>query len=257
MGIDFHDEKNKYSYTTRKASDSWVIAVKTLIEVPEVKRAVDIGTGGGIYAKELADLGIPKVTGVDFSESMLDGAKINCKMYNEIEFSVGTAYDTLLPNQYAELMLGRALIHHLDDLAPFFQEAHRILTPGGSLLIQDRTPEDCFLKGDSQHIRGFIFSLFPHLRKIEQKRRYSSTLVKQELEKTGFHSLKEIKIWEEREIYTNKEDLFEDIKARTGRSILHELSDEEILSLVNDIDHSIPDGRITEQDRWTIWKASK
>lgn len=75
--INFHDQTNKQSYTTRDADAGWLALMKKIIDTDNVKHAVDIGCGGGIYSKALADLRIPTVTGIDFSEAMIDGAKAN------------------------------------------------------------------------------------------------------------------------------------------------------------------------------------
>lgn len=47
----------------------------------------------------------------------------------------------------------------------------------GVYIIQDRTPEDCLLKGDDNHIRGYFFERFPKLKEQEIKRGHSSELV--------------------------------------------------------------------------------
>ncbi|MGY0691845.1 class I SAM-dependent methyltransferase [Virgibacillus sp. FSP13] len=257
MGINFHDEKNQHSYVTRKADDTWLSAVKTIIQGRKINKAVDIGTGGGIYAKALANIGIPFITGIDFSKAMLNGAKQNCSLYKQINLKLGDAYCSGLPDDDADLVLERALIHHLDDLTSCFSEAYRILRPEGTLLVQDRTPEDCLLKGNSHHIRGYLFSLFPHLAEMETKRRYASPVVKAELKRVGFTSTEEIKIWEVRETYPNKDQLIRDIKSRNGRSILHELSDQQVSFFADHVYQSIQDGPIMEKDRWTIWIARK
>lgn len=59
-------------------------------------------------------------------------------------------------------------------------------------------------------------------------------------------------------MYEQKEQLLKDLQGRTGRSILHELNDEELIELVNEMDRTIStEGAIVEKDRWTIWKAVK
>ena len=53
-------------------------------------------------------------------------------------------------------------------------------------------------------------------------------------------------------MYETFDEYAADIKARTGRSILHELSDVELNDLVVYIRARVSDaGRITERDRWT------
>jgi len=258
MGIDFHNKGNQTSYTTRRADNSWMETLKELVPITSISKAADIGCGGGIYSKALADMGIPSVIGVDFSEAMLVGAKENCKDYHNITFKQGNALDTGLEDDSFQLLLERALIHHIQDLKTCFQEAYRILEDKGVYIIQDRTPEDCLLKGDDCHIRGYFFERFPKLKEQEIKRRHSSDRVVETLKEIGFSEIKEVKLWETREVYEQKEQLLKDLKGRTGRSILHELDDEELNALVTYMDKSISiESTIVEKDRWTIWKAVK
>ena len=78
------------------------------------------------------------------------------------------------------------------------------------------------------------------------------------LKEIGFKEIQEVKLWETRKVYEEKAQLLQDIRNRTGRSILHELEEEELQQLVKHIDDSLDtDSTIVEKDRWTIWKAVK
>ncbi|MBT2214637.1 methyltransferase domain-containing protein [Virgibacillus dakarensis] len=259
MSIDFHDDRNQESYTSRSADKGWAGAIISIIDKGSIQHAVDIGCGGGIYSKALIDMGVPFVTGIDFSESMLKGARQNSENYEgQITFKIGNAYKTGLPNEHFDMVLERALIHHLEDLHACFIEAYRVLHENGVVVIQDRTPSDCFLEGDKSHIRGYIFELFPNLKKLEQRRRYTGHEVKKQLEIAGFKDVQEIKLWETRKKYTSKTDLLKEIKSRKGRSILFELSDAELEELISHIDGKLSnDEVIEEKDRWSIWRANK
>lgn len=258
MGINFHSEENRKTYTTRKADSTWIETINNLISIKDIINALDIGCGGGIYSKALSDMGINSVTCLDFSESILQGARQNCKNYNNISFKHGNASETGLNSNSYDLILERALIHHIHELEVSFKEAYRVLKEDGIFIIQDRTPEDCYLKGNNEHIRGFFFDLFPRLIEKETNRRHKSKTVVKSLEKVGFKNIEEIKLWETRQEYDIKEHLLQDLRERTGRSILHELNDKELNQLIHYIDESITmDHKIIEKDRWTIWKAVK
>ena len=258
MGIDFHNKENKHAYTSRSADHSWEEAIKKLVPIDTIIDAVDIGCGGGIYSKALANLGIPSVKGVDFSEVILEGAIENCKDYANISFQQGNAIATGLESSSFDLLLERALIHHLQDLNACFKEAYRLLKPDGYFIVQDRTPEDCLLKGSNSHIRGYFFEFFPKLIEKETGRRHDSQLVIESLKSVGFKAIKEVKLWEIRKVYKNKLQLLQDLSERTGRSILHELNDQELEALINHINLAISiENDIVEKDRWTIWLAIK
>lgn len=256
--MDFKDEKNRNTYTTRKADNSWMNAITDIVPFDNISMALDIGCGGGIYSKALSDLGAISVTGVDFSEAILEGARENCKEYENIAFKQGNALHTGLESNNYNLLLERALIHHIHDLQKCFEEAYRLLKEKGHYIIQDRTPEDCLLKGNDCHIRGYFFELFPKLIEKETKRRYNSQIVINTLKEVGFSEIQEVQLWETRKVYENKGQLLKDLSERTGRSILHELDDKELKLLINFIDESIStEYNIVERDRWTIWKAVK
>lgn len=155
MGIDFHHKANRNSYTAREADQTWVNFVRELIPSKQIDKAADIGCGGGIYSKGLVRLGAAEVTGVDYSEAILSGAKDHCKEFPQIRFVQGEAEDTGLHSHQYDLVLERALIHHIKDLDSPFNEAYRLLKTDGTFLIQDRTPEDCLLEGTPTHIRFF------------------------------------------------------------------------------------------------------
>ncbi|WP_404458965.1 class I SAM-dependent methyltransferase [Oceanobacillus kapialis] len=258
MAIHFHDERNKYSYTTRNADEYWVDTMRDLLSGEFIQQAADIGCGGGIYSKALCELGIPNVLGIDYSISMLEGAKENCRKYPQIKFKQGNATALELESDQLDLILERALIHHFSDLNSCFTEAYRVLKHGGTFVLQDRTLQNVFQGGNEEHIRGWFFACYPHLIDKEVKRRFNSRDVNISLEEAGFEVVKELTILEKRQVYKEKNQLLNDIRQRTGRSILHELSDVELDKLINFISARLPDQKsIIEKDYWTIWKAIK
>ena len=261
MPIDFHADNNRFSYAARHADASWVAAIREIIDVRD-KQVADIACGGGIYAKALIEMGAASVTGVDFSEASLEGARENCQNYSSINFVTGDALNTGLSSNQFDLVLERALIHHLarNDVQVCFAEALRLLKPGGVLIVQDRTPGDCLLPGSTKNIRGYFFSRYPKLIEKEIERRFDSEFVITTLQQVGFRDVERHKLWEIRKIYPNFEALRQELLARKGRSILHELTDEELQGLTVYVQGQlqIQDGQeIIEQDRWTIWSARK
>ena len=153
----------------------------------------------------------------------------------------------------------RALIHHLDDPGRCFKEAHRILKANGMFIVQDRTPQDCGLPGSESHIRGYFFEKYPRLLDIEVGRRHAATHVRTQLEASDFKLLKEVQLWETRRTYDDLAALSQDLLQRTGRSILHELTDDELHDLVALIQSKLKACAlpIVEKDAWTLWFATK
>ena len=255
MAIDFHAKTNRGTYAGRSADVGWANAMRCLVD-PTGKRVADIGCGGGIYSRAWRDIGALEVMGVDFSEAMVAAARDQADGLTEISFRQGDAAATGLPSAAVDVVFERALIHHLRSYEPCFAEARRLLVPGGRLIIQDRTPADIQVPGSPEHMRGYFFERFPRLLAVEAGRRPTDAGVRSALQATGFSAIESVMLWEVRRTYDSRERLKQDLAARTGRSILHELSDPELADLIAYIEERIPaTGPIVEKDRWTLWSA--
>ncbi|HEV2656679.1 MAG TPA: class I SAM-dependent methyltransferase, partial [Ktedonobacteraceae bacterium] len=189
MPIDFHSAQNRYTYAAREVDPAWRQAISEIAAVAG-RDALDIGCGGGIYTKALAQMGAAHVTGVDFSREMLQGAQEHCQGYDTITFKVGSALATGLPDERYDLVLERALTHHLkpEELSTCFAEARRLLRSGGVFIVQNRTPEDCSLPGNTTHVRGDDCERYPRLFAQEVARRPDSATMFAALQQAGFHT---------------------------------------------------------------------
>ncbi|WP_067622235.1 class I SAM-dependent methyltransferase [Alicyclobacillus acidiphilus] len=257
MPINFHDEKNRGSYANRNADEAWKNLARTLVD-PAGLRVADVGCGGGIYTRAWAELGAQEVIGVDSSPVMVEAAREQCSALANVSFVVGDAAATGLNDASVDLVFERALIHHLTDLESAMAEACRLLKRSGHLIIQDRTPADVALPGSAEHIRGYFFERFPRLLAIEQGRRWPGEQVQSAMAAAGFTDVTEMVLWEPRRVYPSFSELAEELRNRTGRSILHELTDEELEDLIDFVGKRLDhDKVIAEGDRWTIWTGRR
>jgi ubiquinone/menaquinone biosynthesis C-methylase UbiE len=257
MPINFHTQENRYSYTGREADRAWQEAMRTIVD-PVGKHVADIGCGGGIYTCAWAKMGASEVIGIDFSEQMVQATSESTRDLSNITVRQGSATATGLADKRVDIVFERALIHHLTELATPFQEAKRILRENGTYIIQDRTVEDVQIPGSLEHLRGYFFECFPRLLEVETRRRPKQQSVELELQRAGFASLYAFTLWETRQTYVSQQDLADNLRRRTGRSILQELTDAELDDLISYILSQLPtDQPITERDRWTIWHATK
>jgi len=254
--INFHDTANRTTYSGREADASWRQAVTPLVD-PAGAAVVDVGCGGGTYTRAWHELGAATVTGVDFSEPILEQARVDHGDLPGVTFRFGNAAATGLDDASADLVFERALIHHTPDLAAVAAEAARVLRPGGTVLIQDRTPDDVAQPGSATHPRGWLFDVFPRLLDVENARRPTASVVTGALQRAGFDDITTTTLWEVRRRYADREDYLAEIARRTGRSILHELSDDELAHLVEELRRRLPEGSLVERDRWTIWRAER
>ncbi|RNB75105.1 class I SAM-dependent methyltransferase [Brevibacillus panacihumi] len=253
MNINFHDEKNKTAYSGRSADETWLEAMRAIID-PAGKRVVDVGCGGGIYSQAWLEFGAKSVVGVDFSHAMLGTARSQAAGQDSLAFVYGDALHTGLPDASVDIVFARALIHHLTDLEGFFAEACRLLAPGGVAIVQDRTMEDVMVPGSPRHIRGFFFEVFPFLLEKERSRRPDRGQVEDAMAKNGFTALECRSLLETRRRYADWRELEADVRARTGRSILHALTDAELDELIDAMRQKLyGQTEIVEQDRWSIW----
>jgi SAM-dependent methyltransferase len=253
-GIDFHDPRNRRTYAGRAADESWRQAVGGLVAVAGAD-VVDIGCGGGTCVRAWRELGAATVTGVDFSEPQLASAREEHGDLAGVDFHQGDAASTGLDSGCADVVFERALIHHVPDLGAVAAEAARLLRPGGLVLLQDRTPDDVAQPGSATHPRGWLFDVFPRLLDVENARRPAVSVVTAALASAGFGEITATSLWEVRRRYADRADYLAEIAQRTGRSILHELTDAQLAHLVAELGRRLPEGPLVEQDRWTLWRG--
>jgi SAM-dependent methyltransferase len=256
MPIDFADPANRRTYSGRDADATWTGLIRGLVE-PRGAVVLDVGCGGGTYTRAWSELGARRVVGVDSSAPVLASAREDHGGLPGVEFRLGEAAGTDLPAGEADVVFERALIHHVADLAPVVAEARRLLRPGGTYVVQDRTPDDVALPGAPDSPRGWFFEVFPRLLDVENGRRRSADAVARELEAGGFAEVSISPLAEVRRRYASRDDYLAEIRSRTGRSILHDLDVDELDHLVAELRGRLPDGPLVERDRWTIWSARR
>lgn len=103
---------------------------------------VDLGCGGGLWAKELAEAGY-RVLGIDVSGQMIEIAR---KRVPEAEFRVASLFETDLPACGAVTSVGEVLNYLFDPgndrqaLARLFRSIHEALNPGGVFVFDVAEP---------------------------------------------------------------------------------------------------------------------
>ncbi len=97
------------------------------------KTALDLGTGTGLFAREMAARGA-RVTGLDPSEALLAEAKAAGGEGEAIRFVQGTAEATGLPGASFDI-ISAATCWHWFDREMASREVARLLRPGGRLIV--------------------------------------------------------------------------------------------------------------------------
>lgn len=103
----------------------------------EARAALDLASGTGVISHILDDIGF-RVTGMDWAEPMLQRARDKAKARGRsIRFIMGDAERTMEAADSYDVITCRHLVWTLVDPAAAFHEWHRVLKPGGKLLIVD------------------------------------------------------------------------------------------------------------------------
>lgn len=113
---------------------SQTLAVAGRITTP-IGSVLDLGCGTGRLLKRLAQA-YPRAStmGIDPAPGMVRVAR-----RQGLEAAVGTAEALPLPDRSFDLVVTTMSFHHWQDQAAGLAEIHRVLTPGGHLLLVDAT----------------------------------------------------------------------------------------------------------------------
>ncbi len=94
---------------------------------------LDYGCFDGDESVKYIQLGALKVYGIDISDVAIERAKKK-NLGDRAEFLAGDAHNLPFENDKFDLVIGRAILHHL-DLKVALQEVYRVLKPGGAAIF--------------------------------------------------------------------------------------------------------------------------
>jgi ubiquinone/menaquinone biosynthesis C-methylase UbiE len=102
-------------------------------------RVVDVGCGPGRFLREAAERGA-EVVGVDPSRRMRRMAErfTPARLRPKVTVLDGTAERLPLEDRSATVAWAVASVHHWDDVDAGLAELHRVLAPGGRVLLAER-----------------------------------------------------------------------------------------------------------------------
>tara|TARA_R100000935_G_C2825569_1_gene162094 strand:- start:852 stop:1613 length:762 start_codon:yes stop_codon:yes gene_type:complete len=112
---------------------AWEALFRRHLGTARGRRLLDLASGTGEIARLCSRLGFD-TTGLDWSEPMLERARAKLP---DVTFLQADAERTMLPSARMDVIVTRHLVWTLVDPAAAFAEWHRVLVPGGTLLIVD------------------------------------------------------------------------------------------------------------------------
>ncbi|MEM0898093.1 MAG: metalloregulator ArsR/SmtB family transcription factor [Verrucomicrobiota bacterium] len=117
---------------------SWKSLAETLIKLMPPKVIADLGAGEGTLSQLLAQRA-EKVIAVDNSEKMVDfgGRAAKDNGFKNLEYRVGDIEKPPIDDEAVDLALFSQALHHAATPKAAVAEAHRILKPGGHVVVLD------------------------------------------------------------------------------------------------------------------------
>ncbi len=135
----FTEHHEAYGTSPRHAGGRDLEILVNALKVTPGERALDVATGGGHTAIQLASLGA-SVTVSDITPVMLDDTMRRAHERG-LTMNQVTAYAESLPfeDRSFDILTSRRACHHFGDIAAFLRQAYRVLNKTGRLGISDMT----------------------------------------------------------------------------------------------------------------------
>jgi SAM-dependent methyltransferase len=139
-----------------------------IAELRAGERVLDLGSGGGIdcfiASKQVGPDG--EVWGLDMTPQMIRLARRNAKQVDatNVQFRLGEIEDMPFEEGYFDAIISNCVINLSTDKARVFQEAFRVLKPGGRLRVSDivwTRDVPVAERGDSEAWAGCIAGALP------------------------------------------------------------------------------------------------
>ena len=106
--------------------------------LPRTWVAVDVGCGDGFLTEALAER-FDHVVAIDHSPERLRAARAAVKRPN-VTFRMGEVDALPLEDGEADVLFLSMVLHHVPEIGAALREAHRVLRPGGRVIVADLTP---------------------------------------------------------------------------------------------------------------------
>jgi ubiquinone/menaquinone biosynthesis C-methylase UbiE len=103
-----------------------------LCEPSNGDKVLDVGCGNGRFLNDLSQKAKIVAFGIDISPNMIEICR---QRYGKIIFKVASGEKLQFDDKSFDLLTVGCALHHMENPWNFFSEAHRVLKPGGALII--------------------------------------------------------------------------------------------------------------------------
>lgn len=114
------------------------------------ERLVDVGCGPGVAVRQARIVGA-EVIGVDPAPVMLRVARARWRSGSAVDWRLGAAEKLPVADGWADVVWSLSTVHHWADIGAGLAETHRVLAPGGRLVVLERRIGDPGARGTAGH----------------------------------------------------------------------------------------------------------
>jgi len=165
----------------------WMDSLKAVLPDVPIGRYLDLGCGTGRFTAILAQTFACLVVGIEPSEAMLAVAR--AEDLPGVEWKQGSAESIPLESGSVGLVFMSQVFHHLSRPQEALREIHRVLTPGGSLVIRNGTAEN---NEGTEWLRCFPEALAFDGRRIATRRALEETVCRQPFDQTTRQTFRQL-----------------------------------------------------------------
>jgi len=140
-----------------------------IASLTEGMTVLDLGSGAGIdcflSSRQVGPQG--KVIGVDMTPEMIERARANAHAggYDNVEFRLGEIEALPVPDNTVDVVISNCVLNLSTDKARVLSEVHRVLKPGGRVVISDMVsdlPVPAVLEGDLDAVAACLPTFRDH-----------------------------------------------------------------------------------------------
>jgi ArsR family transcriptional regulator len=112
---------------------TWEVTTRTIVQLLELGDVLDVASGDGVLAELLA----PRARSIqclDISQRVVEAGKDRLRNFSNVTFSAGDMHDLPVRDASFDTVLLMHALTYTSEPQKVFDEASRVLRPGGSLL---------------------------------------------------------------------------------------------------------------------------